>query len=412
MMALFVDISMVMLAGFCVLFVASTNVNQSFFVEYKGNVSSTKDRRKRLLLDLYRSLSLECSRQPKLELSVSSSSLETPKIRRSLLGELLTSATMDKHHVTDFLVKARGIFRQPQISSYRKANKSEPPSRLEKALASAGDATSQYVSPNTTTKNRNLEYRRDRLTACQRELKSLRAANEILKRQLEQQQLEERIKTENLRIWQVLAIKELESRFEERGPTQCRKITEIETCQDIQYTAGAPKIMGAGDGTMQCLALFLTESLVKSMCQVIEETRELELAEEPYAAAKNEVGIGRDNVEYAKSMLEQAETKEQFEYFQDTLEKNESQMLLDIERRDILRDDFQLKKLRLEHSQAGLLSVLEQVLTESQLMPGEHEASHDGAQSIQDWDSVSERTQSEIAADVGFLSTSNPIDYD
>ena len=319
---------------------------------------------------------------------------------------------MDKHHVTELLVKARGLFRQPQISSYRKANKSEPPSRLGNALASAGDAAPQYVSPNTTTKNRNFEYRRERITACQRELRSLRAANEVLKRQLEQQELEERIKTENLRIWQVLAIKELESRFEEQVPTQRREITEIETCQNIEYTAGAPKIMGAGDGTMQCLALFLTESLVESMCQVIEETRERELAEEPYMVAKNEVGIGRDNVEYAKSMLEQAETKEQFEYFQETLEKNESQMLRDFERRDILRDDFQLKKLKLEHSQAGLLSVLEQVLTEAQLMPGKHEAIRDGAQSIQDWDSVSERTQSEIAADVGFLSMSNPIDYD
>ena len=72
MMTPFVDISMVVLAGFCVLFVASINVNQSLFVEYEGNLSSTKDRRKRLLLNLYRSLSLECSCQPKLEFSLGS----------------------------------------------------------------------------------------------------------------------------------------------------------------------------------------------------------------------------------------------------------------------------------------------------------------------------------------------------
>ena len=268
-------------------------------------------------------------------------------------------------------------------------------------FASLAGAASQPVNPHTSSKVLNSENRRNRLAACQRELESMKAANRVLKRQLEQQELEERIKTENLRIWQVLAIKELEGRLEERAPTQCQQITEIETCLNDQYTAGAPKIMGAMDGTMQCLALFLTESLVKSMCQVIEETRELELALETYTAAKTEAGIGRDNIEYAKSMLEQAETKEQFEYFQETLKKNESQMLRDIKRRDTLRDDFQLKKLKFEHSQAVLLSVLEQVLREAQLMPETQEASHDEAQSFPDRDTVSEQTRSERAADVG-----------
>ena len=308
---------------------------------------------------------------------------------------------MDKHQVAEFYSKARRFFRQPQGSSHRIVNRSEPPPKVENVLASLDGATSLSVNPNTNAKVRNLEYRRNRLAACQRELESLKAANGVLKRQLKQQELEERIRTENLRIWQVLAIKELESRFEERAPPQRQQIMEIETCQNIQYTAGATKIMGASDGDMQCFALFLTESLVNSMCQVIEETRELELAQEPYAAAKNEAEIGRGNVEYAKSMLEQAETKEQFEYFQETLEKNESQMLRDIKRKDLLRDDFQLKKLKLEHSQAGLLTVLEQVLTEAQLMPGKHEESLNRAQTFPDRETLSERTQSEVAADVG-----------
>ena len=321
---------------------------------------------------------------------------------------------MDKqqHHFSEFFTRARTLFRQPQGTSHRNANKSEPPPRLGNALASLSGATSQSVNPSANKKIRNVEYQRNRLAACQRELESLKAVNRVLKRQLEGQELEERIKTENLRIWQVLAIKELERRFEERAPTQCREITEIETCQNIQYTAGYPRILRASHGAMQCLALFLTEPLVNSMYQVIEETRELELAQEPYTAAKTEVEIGRGNVEYAKSMLEQAETKEQFEYFQETLEKNESQMLRDIKRRDVLRDDFQLKKLKLEHSLAGLLSVLEQVLIQAQLMPGKQEASHDGAQSFAGQDSVSERTQSEVATDVGLFSSGAFIEYD
>ena len=60
MTTLFVDISMKVLAGFCTLFVESIIVNRPLFVRYKGNVASIKERRKRLLLGPYRSLSLEC----------------------------------------------------------------------------------------------------------------------------------------------------------------------------------------------------------------------------------------------------------------------------------------------------------------------------------------------------------------
>lgn len=306
---------------------------------------------------------------------------------------------MDGHHVAGFIVRAlhnvRAPFRHPQGSTQRNGGRSEPLPRRGDAPSNSRGASFRSGASNTTSKPRLPDYRtQDSIEVYQHELERLKTSNGKLKRQLEQQELEERIKTEKLRIWQVLAIKELETHFRDRAPLQPHVVTNSETCQDATYTAGAPRILSASDGAKQCLALFLTDSLVNSMRQVIEESRELEMVEGPYETAKREADIGRANVEYAKAMLETADTQEQINYFRGNLEENGSQLLRDIQRKDELEDDVQLRRLKFEHSQAGLQRMLEQVLTEAHLFAEAQDTGHNIAQSFPD--RASERTQSEV----------------
>ena len=145
--------------------------------------------------------------------------------------------------------------------------------------------------------------------------------------------------------------------------TYCSELQE-----DLRYTYGPARIIGAHDGAKKCIALLLTEDMVAKLRQITEVSRKLELAENSFEDARTQATVTELSMVQMNDSLEVTDGQEEVDRITADMEQLEPTLLLASDERDRLEADVANLKFSLESSRAISHDLFERVLEEAHLL--------------------------------------------
>ena len=123
----------------------------------------------------------------------------------------------------------------------------------------------------------------------------------------------------------------------------------------------------AGDASRDCLVLLVTDRLVDKLNDLFEQNRELRAFQGPLYHAKSNAARAERSLEAAKRSLEMGDCQGNAEQLQDSIEKQEQELLEACQRRDELEKEYRRIEAAIEGSRSYTQYVLETAMDEAKL---------------------------------------------
>ena len=138
--------------------------------------------------------------------------------------------------------------------------------------------------------------------------------------------------------------------------------------QHPQFTKGTARFVTASDGSEDCLALLVTETLIAKLRALYEDSHHLSGKQGPLDYARREARDFETSINEMKESIEVAETQERAAELQEMIQGEESQLLKIRQRRDELEKDTEQLERNVTSSKAHIQWVLESAMREADLL--------------------------------------------
>ncbi|CAF9937335.1 hypothetical protein IMSHALPRED_011106 [Imshaugia aleurites] len=135
-----------------------------------------------------------------------------------------------------------------------------------------------------------------------------------------------------------------------------------------QFTEGPSRFIIAKDGSKDCVALLVNETLIAKLRDLFQEDRDVSALDGPLCHAKMDLKNIEGRVQSARESLETAESEEQVEKDKNIIEQHTSDLLKIRRRKDELEKEQDLLKGKLEFSRSHTQWVLETAMRGADLL--------------------------------------------
>lgn len=135
-----------------------------------------------------------------------------------------------------------------------------------------------------------------------------------------------------------------------------------------QFTEGPSRFVLAKDGSRDCVALLVNEGFLTKLRDLIHENRDARYLDRPLYHARMVAENFESSVQKARQSLETAESEEQAEVCQNSIEQNTSELLKINRRKEGLEKERNLVHGRLELLRSHTQWVWEMAMTEADLL--------------------------------------------
>ena len=138
--------------------------------------------------------------------------------------------------------------------------------------------------------------------------------------------------------------------------------------QQPQFTEGPARFIIANDGTKDCMALLVTDTLIANLHDLYEDSHHLSGKEGPLDYARREVRSLENSIDETNELIEVAENEEKFEELQGMLQRREVRLLKVRQRRDELDKGAKQLERNITSSKAHIQWVLDTAMKEADLL--------------------------------------------
>ena len=135
-----------------------------------------------------------------------------------------------------------------------------------------------------------------------------------------------------------------------------------------KFTKGPARFMIANDGSENCMALLVTDTLMAKLGDFFEDTLQLEIKSGPLEHAKIDAREIDLSLESAKESIEKAESQERIDELQIFVEQQQRRLLKVFQRRDRLEEEYNCIQRRINVSRDHTQWVLETAMKEANLL--------------------------------------------
>ena len=135
-----------------------------------------------------------------------------------------------------------------------------------------------------------------------------------------------------------------------------------------QFTEGPARFVKANDGSKECMALLVTDTLVARLRDVYEDSHHLSGKQGPLAYARREAQCLESSIHHISELIEIAENHGEVEELQKTAQQQETQLLKIRQRRDELEKGAKELERNVTSSKAHILWVLDTAMKEADLL--------------------------------------------
>lgn len=143
---------------------------------------------------------------------------------------------------------------------------------------------------------------------------------------------------------------------------------EQEEATQPKYTKGPARFIVTNDGSENCMALLVTDTLMTKLGDFFEDRLQLEIKSGPLEHAKINAREIHLSLESAKESLEKAESQERIDEVQKLVEQQEPKLLKACQRRDKLEEEYNRVQRRINVSRDHTQWVLEMAMKEANLL--------------------------------------------
>lgn len=135
-----------------------------------------------------------------------------------------------------------------------------------------------------------------------------------------------------------------------------------------QFTEGPSRFVLAKDGSRDCVALLVNETFLAKLSDLFQEVRDLSILDAPLCHAKMDFRNVERSIQEGQNALETAESEEEAEEHQQTIEQQTLELSKIRHWKDELEKERGLVKGRLEFSRSHTQWVLETAMREAELL--------------------------------------------
>lgn len=135
-----------------------------------------------------------------------------------------------------------------------------------------------------------------------------------------------------------------------------------------QFTEGPARFIIANDGSKDCVALLVTDTLIAKLRDLYEDSHHLSGKEGPLDDVRREARSLENTINETKELIEVAENKDQFEELQGMMQQQESRLLRIRQRRDELEKGAKHLERNVTSSKAHIQWVLDTAMKEADLL--------------------------------------------
>ena len=138
--------------------------------------------------------------------------------------------------------------------------------------------------------------------------------------------------------------------------------------QQPQFTKGPARFVIASDGSEDCLALLVTDTLIARLRALHEDSHHLSGKQGPLDYARREARDFETSINDIEELIEVADTQERAAELQEMIQEQQSQLLKTRQRRDELEKDTKQLERNVPSSKAHIQCVLDNAMREADLL--------------------------------------------
>lgn len=138
--------------------------------------------------------------------------------------------------------------------------------------------------------------------------------------------------------------------------------------QQPQFTEGPARFVIANDGSKDCMALLVTDTLIAKLRDLYEDRHHLSGRQGPLDYARREARRFENSINQCKESIEAAENQEEVEKLRETIQQQEPHLLLVRQRRDELEKGAKELERNVTSSKAHIQWVLDTAMKEADLL--------------------------------------------
>ena len=135
-----------------------------------------------------------------------------------------------------------------------------------------------------------------------------------------------------------------------------------------QFTEGPARFVMANDGSKDCMALLMTDTLVAKLRDLYEDSHHLSGKQGPLDYARREAHNFETSINQIKLSIEEAQNEEKVEELQEIMQQQEPQRLKLFKQRDELEKGAKQLERNVTHSKAHIQWVLDTAMKEAGLL--------------------------------------------
>ena len=141
----------------------------------------------------------------------------------------------------------------------------------------------------------------------------------------------------------------------------------VET-RTVRYKNGPNRTVFVKDGDRDCVAFLLTEETVRLLSTMVQKRRKLDSRAQLYQEVSRAAKFGVGFLEYSETMLAEATSKEEYDQIKEDIDRQQPEILKNIERKEKLESERQAWEDDLDYSRSQVENIFEQILLNAQLM--------------------------------------------
>ena len=141
-----------------------------------------------------------------------------------------------------------------------------------------------------------------------------------------------------------------------------------EVNQPPQYSEGPARFLTAAEGSNDCLALSVTDTLISRLRDLYEDSHHLSAKKGPLDYARREAQSLESVINQSRDGIEMATNQEEAEVLQETLQRRERKLLKIRQRKDTLETDVRELERNIASYRAHIEWVLENAMKEAKLL--------------------------------------------
>ncbi|KAL9065934.1 MAG: hypothetical protein Q9161_007918 [Pseudevernia consocians] len=135
-----------------------------------------------------------------------------------------------------------------------------------------------------------------------------------------------------------------------------------------QFTEGPARVVMTNDGSKDCMALLMTDTLVAKLRELYEDSHHLSGKQGPLDYARREARDFEASINQIKELIEETQDEEKIEELQEMMQQREPQMLKISKRRDELEKGAKQLERNVASSRAHIQWVLDTAMKEADLL--------------------------------------------